>query len=374
MIKFTLGILCLFILALTSASGQTFKKFTLTGTIKGIKEGTIELYDHYGDDPDIRLDHKKTIVSAGKFEFKGEMNHPFKVYLVYSRTNGKKYSSDAEFFIDPGKEKLVCIIDSLHIETQIAGSKPNDEYNSDYLPYIKAAEKELDNWYAKYLNSPLENGMLAERSKIGNKIDSAVYNYASLHHNSDLVLWILDDRLDERYSDYYEKAYQLLDSATKNSHLGKTVAKTITGMKQTLIGATLPDMNLVDTTYAPVTVQFKTGLNSKYIFVELWFSHCGPCRREFPDLINIYNKYKTSGLDFIAISVRENNKQFWQQTIKTLQLPWTQYFDKDGIVLYGLNIHYFPSNFLIDQQGKIIAKDLQPFQLEKLLKEKLSIN
>jgi len=372
--KYKLGILCFFILALTKVSGQAFKKFTLTGTIKGIKEGTIELYDHYGDDPDIRLDHKKTIVSAGKFEFKGEMNHPFKVYLVYSRTNGKKYSSDAEFFIDPGKEKLVCIIDSLHIETQIAGSKPNDEYNSDYLPYIRAAEKELDNWYAKYLNSPLENGMLAERSKIGNKIDSAVYNYASLHHNSDLVLWILDDRLDERYSDYYEKAYQLLDSAKKNSHLGKTVAKTITGMKQTLIGATLPDMNLVDTTYAPVTVQFKTGLNSKYIFVELWFSHCGPCRREFPDLINIYNKYKTSGLDFIAISVRENNKQFWQQTIKTLQLPWTQYFDKDGIVLYGLNIHYFPSNFLIDQQGKIIAKDLQPFQLEKLLKEKLSIN
>jgi thiol-disulfide isomerase/thioredoxin len=376
--RYKLSVLLLFALALTSAKGQTFNKFNLNGVVSGVKDGTIELYDHYGDDPDIRFDHRKVTIAAGKFEFSGEMTHPFMVYLFFYDVNGKKYNADNEFFIDPGKEQLVCTVDSLHnLKTVIKGSRTDDDYQNEYLPFMNGLDRKLYDWHMNYSNYEVRlkadaHQVLADslenlHIRIKNQIDSAVYNYSSLHRKSYLALWILDARLNARYSNYYQKAYLDLSKEIKNCHLGKTVAKTIDGMKQTVVGTSLQDMNLVDTTFTAVNISFKTGNNSKYLFVDLWFSHCAPCRAEFPDLIKIYNKYNALGLEVIGISALENNKLYWQKSILTEQLPWPQYFDKNGIILHYFHILNFPSNFLVDPQGKIIAKDLRPFQLEEFL-------
>lgn len=108
---------------------------------------------------------------------------------------------------------------------------------------------------------------------------------------------------------------------------------------------------------------------SKYIFVDFWFAHCGACISQFPSLKAIYNKYQAKGLDFIGISTDDTvHVHDWKKAITGYQLPWRQYLDLNGISAGLLGVEVFPSNFLLDATGKILARNIEPSDLDAFLK------
>ena len=108
----------------------------------------------------------------------------------------------------------------------------------------------------------------------------------------------------------------------------------------------------------------------QYTLVDFWASWCGPCRAEMPNVVEAYNRYHDKGFEVVGISLDEDKKA-WVAAIDKLQMPWPQLSDLkgwncEGAVLY--KIQSIPSNLLVDQDGKIVAKNLR----EDALLDKLS--
>ena len=106
--------------------------------------------------------------------------------------------------------------------------------------------------------------------------------------------------------------------------------------------------------------------------VDFWFSHCGPCIGQFDTMKKLYSEYHDKGFNIIGIA-RDNLNTIpsWKKIIKEKQLTWDQYLDLNGQICLSLDINFFPTNFLINQNGKIIAKNLSMVELSTFLKKQL---
>ena len=103
-----------------------------------------------------------------------------------------------------------------------------------------------------------------------------------------------------------------------------------------------------------------SSLKGKYVLVDFWASWCGPCRRENPNVVKIYDEYKDKGFDIFGVSY-DTKKDNWRNAIKDDGLTWNQVSDLKGWEnatsdVYGIKA--IPSNMLLDKDGKVIAKNI----------------
>jgi peroxiredoxin len=109
--------------------------------------------------------------------------------------------------------------------------------------------------------------------------------------------------------------------------------------------------------------------------MEFWASWCAPCRRENPNLVKTYERFKDKNFEIFGVSIDENKKS-WISAVKKDKLTWTNAADllneekNPAAKAYG--IRGVPHNFLIDPNGVIIGKDLKGVALEKKLEEILN--
>lgn len=165
-----------------------------------------------------------------------------------------------------------------------------------------------------------------------------------------------------------KKDLSLLDESLSQTQyvadLNKLVETAPIGSKA--IDFTLPDINGKKT-----SLSSKLGKN--YVLLEFWASWCPVCRKENPNVVKNFKKYKDKGFDVFAVSL-DRNKAAWLKGVKDFGLYWTQVsdlrlWDNSAAQLYGFRA--LPSNVLIDPQGKIVAKNLAGEDLDKKLAELL---
>ncbi|WP_461643521.1 peroxiredoxin family protein [Labilibaculum euxinus] len=109
----------------------------------------------------------------------------------------------------------------------------------------------------------------------------------------------------------------------------------------------------------------------KYVLVDFWASWCKPCRAENPNLIKAYKEFKSKNFEIISISL-DQNKDSWIRAVKKDSLSWLNLLDKtnsESTVANMYGVITVPSNFLIDPDGKIVAKDLKGEKLQTKLSE-----
>ena len=112
----------------------------------------------------------------------------------------------------------------------------------------------------------------------------------------------------------------------------------------------------------------------KILLIDFWAAWCGPCRGENPNVVAVYNDFHDKGFDVLGVSL-DNNKEDWVQAIADDKLAWThvsdlQYWSNAAAKLYAVNS--IPANFLIDAEGKILAKGLRGDDLREKVAELLS--
>ena len=121
------------------------------------------------------------------------------------------------------------------------------------------------------------------------------------------------------------------------------------------------------------TVMKLSDLRGKIVLIDFWASWCGPCRRENPHVVNLYAKYHDKGFEVFSVSL-DNNPTRWKEAIQKDKLTWPYHvsdlkgWKSEAAALYGVNS--IPSTFLIDQEGRIIAKGLRGEQLDQMLQKK----
>ncbi len=119
------------------------------------------------------------------------------------------------------------------------------------------------------------------------------------------------------------------------------------------------------------TIRELKNLRGKVVLIDFWASWCGPCRRENPNVVRLYDKYNKDGFEIYSVSL-DNNAQKWKYAIEKDNLKWENHvsdlkgWKSEAGQAYGVSS--IPFTVLIDQEGKVIQTNLRGQQLEEALK------
>lgn len=136
------------------------------------------------------------------------------------------------------------------------------------------------------------------------------------------------------------------------------------------VGKTFAPFSDTDTAGAAFSLADYKG---KIVLIDFWATWCGPCVKELPNVIDAYKKYHDKGFEIVGISL-DDDRAALDAFTKEHATTWKQFFDGQGwknklARQYGINS--IPATFLLDGEGRIVAKNLRGDALDKKLAELL---
>ncbi|MDR1763819.1 MAG: AhpC/TSA family protein [Dysgonamonadaceae bacterium] len=347
--------------------------YLLEGKIGNLTDGT-EVYLNYdGEDGPIT---DTAYVVKNKFVFSDTISEPFyaRIYV-----NGEGRPDFIQLFVEKGKI-LVSSPDSLK-NAVVKNSKLNDE-NKIFQDAQKSIDEAMAALQTEYREAPEE--MRQEGSELMNRLNAAADSINTLreglakdffdsHHDSYISLLILP--MFAGYSPepaFADSLFSQLSPSIQATKEGKKYAAQIEVWKNTSVGAVAPNFTQNTPDGKPVSL---SDFKGKYVLIDFWASWCGPCRGENPNVVKAYKQFKDKGFDILGVSLDNGERgglEKWKQAIVDDGLVWTQvsdlkYWNNDVVKLYG--IRSIPANFLLDPDGKIIAKNLRGEDLTNKLQE-----
>ena len=161
-------------------------------------------------------------------------------------------------------------------------------------------------------------------------------------------------------NEHNEADYNLLSESAKESFYGKQLHDKI--WPPTMVGKQMPDFRFINYANGKAMSLKECLAGKKYLLLDFWASWCKPCRKEIPNILKLYKKYHTEGFEVVSISA-DTSEAAWKKALDEEKLPW--YNDRDGqqgiCTLY--KVQYYPTIYLIDADGKVVAKDIRGEEL-----------
>ncbi len=297
-----------------------------------------------------QLVQKKDVAQAdinddGTFKLQLTLDYPDFFGLMISQ---QKY---VMLVLQPGDKVTVTLDAQNPANSQIKGSS---------LTQVVLQARDIDNEINKELEAYQKKLTEKKKDRYAQLVEQNLGKVSSIIIAQQLPL--------DKYYDVHEKLAKSLKPYSKNPYV-KQYIESVEAYGVTRPGTKAPEIALPNPQGDTIRLSQTRG---KYVLVDFWASWCRPCRIESPNLVKAYNKYHSKGFTIFSVSL-DRNKQAWINAINSDGLgQWYHVSDLRGwqsqaARKYGVNA--IPSNFLLDPQGRIIAKNLRGQKLMDKLAE-----
>jgi peroxiredoxin len=295
----------------------------------------------------------------GSFTMKGgPVEFPQLIQLVAGDTRKR-----TSFYLENSEITITGSLDSL-FKAVISGSKTQDEYKS-FVDSNKPLSEKYSKTYIEYQEAS-KAGDTSRVKQLEKQADSIQVEMTSLQKNfvhnnpaSYVSPSILGSLSYEMEAEEIESMINGLDTAIAAIPQITSLKERVKVMKSVSVGQKAPDFSMNDVNGNPISLSSKIG--PKLLLLDFWAAWCGPCRQENPNVVKIYTEFNKKGFDVFGVSL-DQKKEDWIKAIADDKLTWThvsdlQYWNNSAAKIYAVNS--IPSNFLLDETGTIIGRNLR---------------
>ncbi|WP_425234451.1 TlpA family protein disulfide reductase [Ulvibacterium sp.] len=163
--------------------------------------------------------------------------------------------------------------------------------------------------------------------------------------------------------DFFKEMIVRFEAEYPSSGMSKSLRTRIDKAAQLAIGSEMANFKALNKEGVPVNLSDYRG---GYVLVDFWASWCRPCRVENPKLLELYTNHKGAKFEIIGVSI-DSDSDVWEKAIQKDGTVWNQILDKDQTIFKQYLLSSLPANFLLDQEGRIIARNMTAEELKTKL-------
>lgn len=361
------------LISLLIISCNSSNDFTINGTTDA-DDGS-KIYILQADQNNQPYIKDSTIIKNSKFKFTGEAATPEISYFQIEGINGYVLS-----IIESGKINANIFKDSI-TSSLVSGTKSNNDFNV-YRTETKTLIENINQIAYDQQQAIFDNDLeLASklRKDISRKEQEVMlYEWDFIVKNKDsymsallLEVFMVENKVNK---DSIIEVFNTFSNRIKISNVGKNIADLLRQYEDPInVGELAPDFTAPSLDGENITLSENLG---KVTLIDFWAAWCRPCRIENPNLVRLYKKYNSSGLQIVGVSL-DRTKEQWEKAVSDDNLPWIHVsnlnFWNDPIARQ-YSIRAIPQSFLLDENGYVIAKNLRGLSLDEKVESALSLN
>lgn len=351
-------------LTIAACTGENKNGYVITGSVEGAADGdTVYLQEANGREL-VKID--TAIIRNGTFTFKGQQDSAVNRYLT-CQVNNQPMLMD--FFLENGKIKV-----ELGKENDSATGTPSNDAYQEIREKIDGIGKKTNQIFNMLgdtlLTDEQREAKLKEAEQLEAEYSAALKAAVKKNIGNAVGIHLFKRTFYENSVDENDALLQQIPANFQSDEAIVKIKEMTEKQKRTAVGTKFIDFEMKTPEEKAVKLSDYAG-KGKVVLVDFWASWCGPCRREMPNLVEAYAKYKGKNFEIVGVSL-DQDAEAWKESIKSLKMTWPQMSDlklwqNEGAQLYAVNS--IPHTVLIDGEGTIIARGLHGDGLTEKLAE-----
>jgi|UniRef100_UPI003FEF5E8F putative lipoprotein/thioderoxin len=347
--------------SMTLAACNAQSGYKVTGTVEGMPDGKAIIATVNGSTLDTLA---KADVKNGSFEFTGNVSEPTGAYIMVIGQRGAIpfMLENANITISAGQAGLTV--------TGSEGQKIYDQFMAINATAQQEAMKLQQEYQAANGDQAKIQAIQEAYAKLMTDVQAKETELIKANPDSYVSAFVIASGMGQMEYEQLKERYNLLGEKAKAGAQGKAIAAQIAKLESTAIGQIAPNFTITTPEGESISLY---DIKGKVKLIDFWASWCGPCRGENPHVVEIYKEYHPKGLEIFGVSL-DNNKEAWVKAIADDGLVWKHGSDLKGwqsapAQLYSVT--GIPHTVLLDENNKIIAKNLRGDELKQKIAELL---
>lgn len=306
----------------------------------------------------------------GKYEFNASADKPTFFYVTINSME----PPGVPILLENNKSLELDLEVGQFIETNIKGDNQNVDLKKLYDLYLghnKASyefQKRFSSINPAEATDSLKLAFNKEYASLQSQMTSDVLSFVQTNKGGASTYFAATYVVPKPSPDLLNSALEKMKKDAPESGFTQKLETRINSISALDIGGLAPEITLASPTGEMVSL---SSLRGKVVLIDFWASWCRPCRQENPNVVRVYNKYHDKGFEVFSVSL-DNDAMRWKAAIQQDGLTWTHVSDLKGWSSSAAGLYKvtgIPKTFLLDKNGRIIAKDLRGPQLELKLEE-----